>query len=57
MGSYAKIAFTPSMLGWDDDSKFTVRDLYLHEDLGTFSGEFGADVFPSDVEMFKIAKV
>ena len=36
--------------------KVTVRDLFLHEDLGTFLGEFVKGVSPSDVEMFIVTK-
>jgi len=41
-------------LGYPEHLKATVRDLWKHENLGKFKGEFVADVPPHDVVMIRV---
>jgi len=47
------ISVSWSILGWPEDSTALVRDLWHKKDLGSYPGEFGAEVAAHGVVMIK----
>ena len=45
-----------SALGWAADARVAVRDLWIRQDLGTFTGGFEQTVEPHDVVMLRVAR-